>query len=206
GPRSTAGPGNPPRHSPRTRPCGPSSSSPWTRRTPRSRARRASRSSPCCPTTSPRPPASSPPPSRSSGTWWRSATRSRSRPCNPSHTTRPAARHCRGGVPAGRGCERLRGVELLAVGREPVVHHVALELECRGELAALARELVGEDRELPDRLGAGDRPVGAVDGVLNRGHEVTVLQQVGDLAGLAVLVPPRREGLLVDGDQGGDET
>src|SRR5688572_2284901 len=83
--------------------------------------------------------------------------------------------------------------------------HVALELEARGELAALLGPLVDEDPELADGLGLGHRLVGVLDGLLDLGAQVGVVHEVPDVRLPAVPLGPGREGLAVQGDEGGDE-
>ena len=63
----------------------------------------------------------------------------------------------------------------------------------------------GQDREPADRLGLGDGLVGLLHRALDLGPQVGVVDQGGDVAGLAVLLGPGREGLGVDGDQRADE-
>ncbi|PBG68886.1 hypothetical protein BGU98_00840, partial [Clostridioides difficile] len=61
----------------------------------------------------------------------------------------------------GSGSDRSPGLagQTLAVVGVVLHHHVALELQRRGEVAALLGEVVLEDRELADRLRLADRLV-----------------------------------------------
>ena len=69
-------------------------------------------------------------------------------------------------------------------------HDVALELEAGRQLPALLGPLVAAGSELADRLGLGDRLVGVLDGRLDLGAQVGVVDEVGDVAGLAVRLGP----------------
>src|SRR5690606_26866247 len=55
------------------------------------------------------------------------------------------------------------------------------------------------------RLGPGDRLVAVVHRLLHGGPQVGVVHQLGDGAGLVVLLLPELEGFRVDGDERGDE-
>jgi hypothetical protein len=60
----------------------------------------------------------------------------------------------------------------LDLGREVLVHRLALDLQGRGQLAGLDRERALEDRELLDLLDAGQPLVDDVELALDRGAQL----------------------------------
>src|SRR4051794_14391606 len=84
-------------------------------------------------------------------------------------------------------------------------HHTAAQLEARGQLATLLGPLVGEDRELPDRLRLRHRLVGLVDRGLDLGVQVRIVDEPVEVRGLAVVLRPRGHRLAIEGEQYPDE-
>src|SRR5215212_10535539 len=80
---------------------------------------------------------------------------------------------------------RVQGLDLVDVAAHD---DVASQLEARRELAALLGPLVGQDRELADRLRLRHRLVGLVDSSLDRGVEIRVVEQLVEISGLVVLL------------------
>src|SRR5262249_6299485 len=84
--------------------------------------------------------------------------------------------------------------------------HLALDLEARGQLALVDRQIPGQDRELPDGLVLGQ---GLVDLIEVRREQL--LDLIGlhhlavRLAAQALVSGPLHRGLLVERDQRGDE-
>ena len=93
------------------------------------------------------------------------------------------------------------------VGDDPAVllaDHVRLDRLLLGQLDA-DLEVLGQDAEGPHRLGLGHGLVGVVDGLLDLGAQVLVVEQLTDVGGLALRLGPWHHGLGVDRDQGSDE-
>ena len=66
-------------------------------------------------------------------------------------------------------------------------------------------QTAAQDGEPANRLGLRHGLVGLLHGSLDLGAEIGILEEVGDVAGLAVLLGPGRQGLGIDRDQRGDE-
>src|SRR5699024_12099857 len=69
-------------------------------------------------------------------------------------------------LPIWAGSAAVERLDRIGVGVE---HHVALELERRGDLAALLGEVHRQDAELLDRLGVADLGVGVLDRLVDLG-------------------------------------
>ena len=89
---------------------------------------------------------------------------------------------------------KMQVLELARYGTPP-------DFETGRELAGLFGPVDGEDPELADPLGLGDRSVRVCDRSLDLRIEIRVVGEIGDVGGLAALPGQHCDGFGVDRDQ-----